>query len=154
MSLFQQCPCRGFSLLLTVSYFANYYKILTVANLSSPFEVVYVCPSEQFAVTCRTNYTLLKWHIVVPHYQRSEQRYISSSLVVSYLAKLQINSSVLNISRSSAYEALPLVTTLLISYVNADLNQTLIYCSEVGHSYESRISATMIHVIKDGTFVY
>ena len=128
---------------------------LITANTSVPFEEVYICPGEQTALICQTNnYSLLEWKITVPEHQRTEHRYVSVSLVAGYLTKLQINSTMFNFSRTSEYEAMPLVSTLFISYVGADLNQTLIYCSELGHLHEKWVSATKINVIGRGTFQY
>ena len=135
------------------------HKLLFFFTIASyvfaPLEEVYACPGEQVALTCQTNnYSLLEWQIVVPEHQRIEHRYISASLVAGYLTKLQINSTVFNFSRTSEYETAPLVSTLLISYIAADLNQTLVYCSELGHLYENRVFAAKIYVIERSTFLH
>lgn len=112
-----------------------------------PTEDVLLCPGERLEVICRTSDSLfLEWNLTIPHVGLSETRTISSSNRVRMVPPLKVAfvGFMFTITRIS-----PLTSKLSVNSTTADLNGTIIMCTE--RDTASDRSADIILHVKDTT---
>ena len=114
-----------------------------------PSGEVSVCPGNQLSFRCSTNFSLLEWDITVfqsgVHHNR--QQFVTP--ISPLHSTLTISSRhFFNIARSSDQNANPLISTLTIVNAMADINATIINCTEIGSSRaESSTSKATMNII-------
>ena len=84
-----------------------------------------MCPGGNLTLLCQTNGTFLRWSISFPHHIHPEERIISSTGSVDSQTPLSERSAYFQFLRTSRT---PLISTMLIDNINADLNETRIEC--------------------------
>ena len=150
MHVFGRSPIFHFGLIkplwfLTLQFFLN----LESRVILSPSGEVSVCPGGQLSFRCSTSFTFLEWNatIVLQSGRLSSRRQLVTP--VSQLdLHLTINGHVFNITRNSAYDASPLISTLTVANAVADLSPTKINCTDIGSSLaETSTSLATISVI-------
>lgn len=110
-----------------------------------------VCSGGELELLCITGRSFLQWSYILPMSGVQRNIYIVDSVTPTLVPHLQtVNSSIFNISRTTPYDTLPLMSRLLISPVNDSLNGTVIICQEVG---TDNSSSTIITIIKYDDFL-
>ena len=97
-----------------------------------------ICPGEQFTLTCRetngTEIEVLEWNIHLPSGNttliKRNVPIVGSSPLQPFIHPTTQGITVFNFSRTSDENTHPLVTELLISGVNIEINGTEISCSK------------------------
>ena len=126
-------------------YYDDNNNILGILLLS-PSEVN-LCPGDELILTCSTNETFLQWRI-----STSVRRLVPSQGAASELEPLTINSTTFYISKVSDNEAVPLISTITVYNVTADLNRTAVNCAEIDENGQiERMSTAIIQIIRTGT---
>ena len=109
--------------------------------LSPTSDLIPVCNGNQLKVTCSTTETFLRWNITLPQNGKSSintyTRMVSSHSVTSLVSPILINSTRIDLHRSSVEGELPLISSLMISSVSTIINRTLLTCMELTSSPES-----------------
>ena len=115
----------------------------------APDGIVSVCPGGSLTFTCTTNRTFIQWTVTI--YNSTSELRISRTRLLSRTAQFD---PVLNITRANRTFSIartsnePFTSTLSVQHVAADLNQTMINCTDFGSSIsEMSTSVTTIHVI-------
>ena len=104
-----------------------------------------VCSGGELELLCITGRSFLQWSYILPMSGVQRNIYIVDSVTPTLVPHLQtVNSSIFNISRTTPYDTLPLMSRLLISPVNDSLNGTVIICQEIGTDNSSLISVKVI----------
>lgn len=109
----------------------------------SPHGMAPVCDGEQLELTCATTGTVLEWKITLN--ARNYSRLISISSVTSNLT-LPSSTALFTFSRKSTLRSMPLISALLISPANNDLNGTVVNCID---STTSSSLVTVVNVINE-----
>ena len=112
----------------------------------SPVDVTSVCRGDQLELTCTTTGSLLQWSFLIPKGEMTATTYsriltTSSSLAVPGLL---VNSVTLSFIRVSAQNTLPLIATVLINPVSAELNGTLVNCSDIDET-----ESTLVRIVNE-----
>ena len=103
----------------TVRLYLYYAGLVTL----SPSRIASVCSGDQLELTCNVTGSVLEWRINVTSSARIYRRGVrSDSQTDLQTSHLMINNSILTFSRISDENGLPLVSRLLISPVNENLN--------------------------------
>ena len=98
--------------------------------------VARVCQAgDEFELTCSTNETYLKWSFMARNrlgrFQEYGPRFIYSEDASQQTADIAVNSTIFTITRTSAQNSSPLISTLVINSVNRSLNGTVMKCEDV-----------------------
>ena len=117
----------------------------------SPPEIASVCAGDNVTLICNTTGRFLVWSFfLIPEnetvpmgYMHALQHSGPNHLQVS---EQRIGSTTFLYSRSSAENALPLISTLSISPVSEDLNGTVVNCTDVS---TSDTASTMINILNE-----
>ena len=121
--------------------------------LSPTSDLIPVCNGNQLKVTCSTTETFLRWNITLPQNGKSSintyTRTVSSHSVTSLVSPILINSTRIDLHRSSVEGELPLISSLMISSVSTIINRTLLTCMELTSSPES--ATTIVHIPENDT---
>ena len=129
----------------------NNYNIFAESRLTlSPREVMWVCPGAQLAVTCSTDRKFLNWTITIPPSASDSGEAVDRSRLVTSATQaaielLMVEMKQFNISITSTVD----LFSSVLSYTNAtaDLNGTVINCSDIGNSTaESDSSMVIVHI--------
>jgi hypothetical protein len=93
---------------------------------------------------------LLRWNVTLLHIDTAGQTTTRLVTLVSPQSDLplQISNIYFNITRDSNFDTLPLVSTLTVANVTADLNGTIIDCSE--DEGRSHVIMSTINIIRTG----
>ena len=125
--------------------------IFTESRLTiSPHGLMWVCPGAQLDVTCSTDRSFLNWSVTIPPSANdsgeainTRSRLFSSSTQV--VGSLMFEMKQFNISITSTED--PFSSVLSYTNVTADLNGTVINCSDKGNSTaESDSSMVIVHI--------
>ena len=110
----------------------------------SPSGVAPVCSGDQLELTCTTTEELLQWRFSVIRGNETSATEFSRTVhsTGGYLSHLEVNSIMFNFSRTTSYDSVPVVSTLLIGPVSNSLNGTVINC------VSSEVSSTTIIIRK------
>ena len=92
------------------------------------------CPGSQLSFRCSTNFTFLEWNITIFQSGRHNSRRQLVTPVSQLDLHLTINGHIFNITRNSVYNAHPLISTLTVTNVITDLNNTRVNCTDIGSS--------------------
>ena len=108
------------------------------AVMISPPGLASVCDGDQLELTCTTTGSQLEWRF---NAIRGNATATEFSRIInadgSAMSQLVINSIMFRFSRISAKDSLPVMSMLLISPVNRNLNGTVINCVDLGTSEAS-----------------
>ena len=117
----------------------------------SPSGVASVCLGEDLAFTCSTDKDFLEWNVTIVTGQTvSRTRLISVGVSI---IPLMINMKLFNISFTNVLggSSVSLESVLFVTNVTADLNGTMVNCTEVGTSLaDTSSSIATVHVIRTG----
>ena len=116
----------------------------------SPSRKALVCGvGEPVELTCNTTETFLRWQITIPGGAETSTR--TETRLLSYntpsASPLMVYSAMINFTRTSSHEILPLISTLVIDHVTEGLNGTVVSCMEVSSSQTATSAATIVHII-------
>ena len=116
----------------------------------SPSGEASMCPGDHLSFTCSTNLTFLEWNITT--FQSGTSRRQIMTAISQSNVQLTINGHSFSITRTSDDGSYPIVSTLVVANIPADLtiNSTRIRCAgqEVGRPLtENSTSVAVIHVI-------
>ena len=112
-----------------------------------PTEDVLLCPGEGLEVICRTSdSSFLEWNLTIPHIGHSEIRAISSSNRVGKVSPFKV--AFVGFMFTITARA-PLTSKLSVNSTTADLNGTIVMCTEQGTATDR--SADIILHVKDTT---
>ena len=110
----------------------------------SPMTVAPVCHvGDPLQLTCTTSAEFLKWSIFQSNgYRAQSLEEIINAVHINarddnQMTDRSVNSAMFNFVRSSAREASPLISTLLINPVSIDLNGTVVYCADLSNTTSS-----------------
>ena len=120
----------------------------------SPSEVATVCPGATLAITCSTDRSFLNWSVTIPPSASESGAVTRSQLVASGSQTIRAlvidNMRVFNISIISTMDSF--ISVLSVTDVTADLNGTIVHCTDIGNSLaESSTSMTIVHIIGTDT---
>ena len=125
----------------TVRLYLYYAGLVTL----SPSRIASVCSGDWLELTCNVTGSLLEWRINVTSSSRIYRRGVrSDSQTDLQTSHLMINNSILTFTRISDEHGLPLVSRLLISPVNENLNRTKVICEDVASSLQSTTTITIV----------
>ena len=110
----------------------------------SPSGVASVCSGDELELTCTTTEDLLQWRFSVIRGNETTAIEITRTVRSTgrNLSHLLVNSIMFNFSRTTSYDSVPVVSTLLIGPVSNSLNGTVIDC------VTSEVSSTTIIIRK------
>ena len=115
----------------------------------SPMTVAPVCRvGDQLQVTCTASVEFIRWSLVVvnEHGMDEEITVSRNSRDPNPEPKERIiNSTMFTFSRTSAEDALPLISTLSINSVSIGLNETVVGCMDANNPMTS--ASTTIYII-------
>ena len=129
-------------------------KIITL-NLLRDTVTVSTCPGEQLLFKCVVSATNLKWTVTIPLIENGVNfgsRIVThtsdtiANLIIESYPPMSIS---FNVSRFSAFGALPLVSALAVTNVVVGLNDTEVNCSSRS-SINSTSMVAAIHIINSG----
>ena len=115
----------------------------------SPRGVMWVCRGAQLNVTCSTDRKFLNWNVTIPPSASDSGEAVNRSRLLSPNSKvdgpLVVEMKAFNISITSTVD--PFSSILSYTNVTADLNGTVINCSDKGNSTEeSDSSMVIVHI--------
>ena len=115
----------------------------------SPMMVAPVCHvGDPLQLTCTATVEYISWSVFRTSEQGTLEREINDELINSrdenQMAHTVVNSATFTFSRSSAQNALPLISTLSIDSVSIGLNGTVVQCSNVGNITISTLTTIQI----------
>ena len=120
-----------------------------------PLRIALVCRGDQLELTCNVTGSVLEWRINVTSAVRIYRRGVRSDGQTDLqTSHLMINNSILTFSRISDENGLPLVSRLLISPVNENLNGTKVICEDVASSLQSTNTITVVWDLSMGRHYY
>ena len=136
----------------TIASDDNINNIFAESRLTlSPRGVMWVCPGAQLAVTCSTDRSFLSWTVTIPPSASdsgeaaNKSRLYSSSTQAYAIEPLVVEMKQFNISITSTED--PFSSVLSYTNATADLNGTVINCSDKGNSTaESHSSMVIVHI--------
>ena len=102
-------------------------------------------------LTCSTTGSFLRWTLTVSNEQGTPQEYqrnINSQDGSWQTSEVIVNSTTFTFMRTSDQDSLPLVSTLVVSFVGRDLNGVVLYCTDVGASVTSVTTIRLLEVGK------
>ena len=110
---------------------------------------MWVCPGAQLDITCSTDRRFLNWTITIPPSASDSGEAVTRSRLYSSSAQifwpLVIEMKQFNISITSTVD--PFSSVLSYTNATADLNGTVINCSDSGNSREeSDSSMVIVHI--------
>ena len=116
----------------------------------SPHGVMWVCPGAQLEVTCSTDRRFLNWTVTIPPSASDSGEAVTRDQLLSpsnksLITPLVVEMKAFNMSITSTMDPFSSV----LSYINAtaDLNGTVIICSDKGNSAaESNSSMVIVHI--------
>ena len=115
----------------------------------SPSEDVFVCPGSQLSFRCSTNLRYLEWNVTLFRSlsgTSDSKRLLITSVSVDTL--LIISGYSFSVTRNSADNFYPLISTLTVPSVVDDLSNAKINCTEVGSSLaQTNTSIATINII-------
>lgn len=117
--------------------------ILESRVMLAPSGEVFVCPGAQLFFRCSTNLRFLEWNVII---SRSDSKSQWITPVTELEIHLIIREHVFNITRTSAYDSLPLISTFTVATAVADLNATKIKCTEIKTSDDKNSSVATINI--------
>ena len=110
---------------------------------------MWVCPGAQLDVTCSTDRRFLNWIVIIPPSASDSGEAVNRSRLLSSttqpIGPLVVEMKAFNISITSTVDSF----SSILSYTNAtaDLNGTVINCSDKGNSTEeSDSSMVIVHI--------
>ena len=117
----------------------------------SPSGVALVCPGAPLAITCSTDRSFLNWSVTIPPSASESGQAVTRSRLFSSstqtVGPLMVDTKVFNISTTSTVDQF--TSVLSVTNVTADLNGTIVHCTDIGSSLaESSTSMTMVHIIR------
>ena len=117
----------------------------------SPSEVALVCPGAPLAITCSTDRSFLNSSVTIPPSASESGQAVTRSRLFSSstqtVGPLMVDTKVFNISTTSTVDQF--TSVLSDTNVTADLNGTIVHCTDIGSSLaESSTSMTMVHIIR------
>ena len=105
---------------------------------------MWVCPGAQLAISCSTDRTFLNWNVTIPPSASDSGEAVTRSRLLSsstrFIGPFILEMKAFNISITSTVD--PFSSVLSYTNATADLNGTVINCSEYGNS----IAASMVIV--------
>ena len=115
----------------------------------SPRGVMWVCPGAQLGVTCSTDRKFLNWAVTVPPSASDSGEAVTGSRLLSSttqtIGPFMLEMKQFNISITSTVD--PFSSVLSYTNATADLNGTVINCSDTGNSKaESNSSMVIVHI--------
>ena len=119
----------------------------------SPYGVMWVCPGAQLDVTCSTDRRYLTWTVTIPPSASDSGEPVTRSRLLSSTSQtgtqaiglLMVEMKTFNISITSTVD--PFSSVLSYTNATADLNGTVINCSDTGESEEeSNSSMVIVHI--------
>ena len=115
----------------------------------SPRGVMWVCPGAQLDVTCSTDRRLLNWTVTIPPSASDSGEAVTRNRLFSSSTQavdpLMVEMKQFNISITSRVD--PFSSVLSYTNATADLNGTVINCSDIGNSTaESDSSMVIVHI--------
>ena len=110
---------------------------------------MWVCPGTQLAVTCSTDRRFLNWTVTIPPSASDSGEAVTRSRLLSpsnqALTPLVVEMKAFNISITSTVD--PFSSILSYTNASADLNGTVIICSDSSNSKaESNSSMVIVHI--------
>ena len=110
---------------------------------------MWVCPGAQLAVTCSTDRRFLNWNITIPPSASDSGEAVNRSRLLSStsqtIGQLMVGMKQFNISITSTVD--PFSSILSYTNATADLNGTVINCSDKDNSTEeSNSSMVIVHI--------
>ena len=140
--------------IMQVTIVLNFMNVESGLTLSPP-EVVSVCFGAELTITCSTDRRFLNWNVTIPPSASESGQAITRSLLFSSSTQnvgvLMVGTRAFNISITSTMD--PFSSILSSTNVTADLNETVIECSDRGSTVkESRSSMANVHVITAADF--
>lgn len=105
-----------------------------------------MCPGSNLTLACLTNGPSLRWVITLPYYYLPEARIISSAGPANSQMPLFENRTLFQFLRTSRA---PLMSTMLIDNIAANLNGTQIDCW-----FDEGRSTTVINIIGNGQLIH
>ena len=110
---------------------------------------MWVCPGAQLDVTCSTDRKFLNWNITIPPSASDSGEAVNRSRLLSSTSQtsglLMVGMKQFNISIRSTVD--PFSSVLSYTNATADLNGTVINCSDKGNSTEeSDSSMVIVHI--------
>ena len=127
-----------------------YIVIFAESRLTlSPRGVMWVCPGAQLDVTCSTDRTFLRWNVTIPPSASDSGEAVTRSRLLSSgsqnIGQLVPEMKYFNISIMSTVD--PFTSVLSYTNATADLNGTVINCSDTGNSTaESDSAMVIVHI--------
>ena len=116
----------------------------------SPAHMASVCRGDQLELICTTNRIFLEWSFsLISEGETSARTYsrILNILSGPAIPGLLVNSITFSFSRVSAQDTLPLISRLLINPVSAELNGTLVNCTDIFETLET--ASTLVRIINE-----
>ena len=115
----------------------------------SPHGVMWVCPGAQLAVTCSTDRRFLTWSVTIPPSASDSGEAVTRNRTFSSstqtVGPFMVEMKQFNISTTSTED--PFSSILSYTNATADLNGTVINCSDTGESEkESNSSMVIVHI--------
>ena len=109
-----------------------------------------MCSGDQLELTCTITGDLLQWRFRVFRGNETDPIDFRRTISPTSAEMLQFtaDSLVFNFLRISAYDSMPVISTLVISPVSRRINGTVVNCDNVG---ASEVSSTTIIVGERGT---
>ena len=118
----------------------------------SPSHMASVCRGDQLELICTTTGRFLEWSfsLVSTGETTTVTRYLrvlSTSAVVSWISPVIVANSSFTFSRISVQNTLPLISRLLINPVSAELNGTVVNCTDIVETSET--ASTLVQIINE-----
>ena len=114
----------------------------------SPMMVAPVCHvGAPLQITCTASVEFIRWSLVVVNEQGMEEEITVSRNSRDHNPKpreILINSTTFTFSRTSAEDALPLISTLAINFTSIGLNGTVVHCMDANNPMTSASTAIQI----------
>ena len=117
----------------------------------SPSGAAMVCPGAALVITCSTDRNFLNWSVTIPPSASESEQAVTRNRLISSSSQtifpLIISTKTFNISIVSTMDRF--TSALSVINVTADLNGTLVQCTDIGSSIaESDTSMTVVHIIR------
>ena len=110
----------------------NFYLESSTGMTLSPPELVSACLGERLDFICTTNREFIQWNVTVIE-QGSQETHSREARLVAYggspLQSLTVNGIPFTVAINSSSESRPLISTLSVANVTADVNGTKVNCT-------------------------
>ena len=123
------------------------------AVILSPSGTESVCSGDQLELMCTLTdpgSSLLEWSFTPTTASMSIQRAIEAASPRDQISHFMVNSTLLTMSRISAEDQLPLVSSLLINPVTIGLNETVVSCKDVIMMETAYAIVSVLNRLRDG----